>query len=129
MVKRFACVVLLAGAIAIGLVFAIAQACDPPIGGINGIIENCAVSGKIPVEVEVKGVETTVRGVDLYVDGNLVESLNQAPYRQEVDTTKFKDGDHKVYAKVRSLDRPDGVSPTISFEVSNNSEVPEEHEG
>ena len=127
--KRFACVVLLAVAIALGLVFAIAQACDPPISGINGIFENCSVSGNIPVEVEVKGIETTVRGVDLYVDGNLVESMNQAPYQEEVDTTRFKDGDHKVYAKVRSLDRPDGVSSTISFTVSNNSEVPEEHGG
>lgn len=127
--KRFACVVLLAVAIVLGLVFAIAQACDPPYGGIHGIIENCSVSGTIPVEVEVKAVETTVRGVDLYVDGNLVESINKAPYREEVDTTRLKDGDHKVYAKVRSLDRPDGVSSTISFTVSNSSEVPEEHEG
>jgi len=127
--KRFAWVGVIVVMATLGIWFTAAYPCDPPSGGINGIIENCTVSGTIPVAVEVKGVETTVRGVDLYVDGNLVESLNQAPYRQEVDTTKFKDGDHKVYAKVRSLDRPDGVSPTISFEVSNTSEVPEEHEG
>ena len=127
--KALACIVVLVVVAVLGVVLAIAHACDPPIGGINGIRENCAVSASIPLEVEVKRVETTVRGVDLYVDGNLVESINQAPYRQELDTTKFKDGDHKVYAKVRSLDRPDGVSPTISFTVSNSPEVPEEHEG
>ncbi len=126
--KRFVCIVVLAAAVALGLVFAIAHACDPPIGGIHGIPQNAAVSGKITVEVEVKRVETTIRGVDLYADGNLVESMNQAPYRQDVDTTKFKDGDHKVYAKVRALDRPDGMSPTISFTVSNGPEAPKEHE-
>ena len=112
----------------LGIWFTAAYCCDPPSGGINGIIEDCTVSGTIPVEVEVKRVETTVRGVDLYVDGNLVESLNQAPYRQEVDTTKLKDGDHKLYAKVRALDRPDGVSSTVSFRVSNSPEAPNEHE-
>jgi len=125
---KVALVAVLVVTASLGIWLAIAYSCDPPTGGINGIIENCAVSGKIPVEVEVKGVETTVRGVDLYVDGNLVESINQAPYREEVDTAKFKDGDHKVYAKVRSLDRPDGVSPTISFTVNNASEAPNEHE-
>ena len=127
--KRLAWVAVLAVATVFGVLLVIADACDPPDGGINGITEACTVSGTIPLEVEVTRIETTVRGVDLYVDGNLVESIDQAPYRQEVDTTEFKDGDHKVYAKVRSLDRPDGVSPTISFRVSNSSGVPEEHEG
>jgi hypothetical protein len=127
--KRLAWVAVLAVATVFAVLLAVADACDPPDAGINGIFENCSVSGTVPVEVEVKAVETTVRGVDLYVDGNLVESINKAPYQEEVDTTRFKDGDHKVYAKVRSLDRPDGVSSTISFTVSNSSEVPEEHEG
>ena len=126
--KLLACIVLLVVVAVLGVVLAMAHACDPPIGGINGITENCAVSGTIPLEVEVKRIETTVRGVDLYVDGNLVESINQAPYRQEVDTTKLKDGDHKLDAKVRALDRPDGVSPTISFKVSNAPETTNEYE-
>jgi len=126
--KPLACIVLLVVVAVLGAVLAIAHACDPPIGGIHGITENCSVSGTIPLQVEVKKVETTVRGVDLYVDGNLVESINQAPYREEVDTTKLRDGDHKLYAKVRALDRPDGMSPTISFKVSNAPETTDEHE-
>jgi len=126
--RLVACVVLLVAVAVLGVVLAVAHACSPPIGGIHGITENCAVSGTIPLQVEVKKIETTVRGVDLYVDGNLVESMNQAPYQQEVDTTKLRDGDHKVYAKVRALARPDGMSPTISFKVSNAPETTDEHE-
>jgi len=126
--RQLAWVGLLAATATLGIWLASAYPCDPPTGGINGITPDCTVSGTIPLEVEVKRIETTVRGVDLYVDGNLVESINQAPYREEVDTTRFKDGDHKLYAKMRALDRPDGVSATISFRVSNTSEAPNEHE-
>jgi hypothetical protein len=93
-------------------------ACDPPSGGINGIGDGTTVSGTVVLEFEVKS-ETEVKGVDLYVDDKLVTSLDEAPYRYELDTTTLEDGEHTAYVKIRAVDREDGVSEKISFTVNN----------
>ena len=93
-------------------------ACDPPGGGIHSPPDGATVSGTTTIDVSVTS-ETTVVGVDLYLDGNLLTSVSKAPYSYGWDTTKAKDGSYTLSAKVRAQDRPDGQIKGVSVTVKN----------
>ena len=97
---------------------AIAWACDPPGGGINGPPDGGTVSGMAQIQLTVTS-ETEVKGVDIYVDGNLLDSVAKDPYSYSWDTTKTSNGDHEVSAKVRAKDRPDGQIKPVKVIVKN----------
>jgi hypothetical protein len=102
---------------------AVAWACHPPVVGVNGIGDGDTVSGAVALEITATS-ESTVVGVDVYVDDALLATLTTSPYKHDLDTTKLTNGSHKLYAKARAYGRPDGVSPTISFTVKNEAETP-----
>ena len=58
---------------------AVAWACDPPGGGINISPDGAAISGTSAVDLTANS-ETEAKGVDVCLDGNLLESLSTAPY-------------------------------------------------
>jgi hypothetical protein len=97
---------------------AVAWACDPPGGGINGPPDGGTVSGKTDIQLTVTS-ETEVKGVDIYVDGNLLDSLDKDPYTYSWDTTKASNGSHEISAKVRAVDRPDGAIKPVKVTVEN----------
>jgi hypothetical protein len=97
---------------------AIVWACDPPGGGINSPPGGATVAGTTSVQVSVTS-ETEVKGVDLYVDGNLLDSVSKEPYTYSWDTTKKANGEHELSAKVRATDRPDGSMTPIKVTVKN----------
>ena len=121
--KRFAMILVLA-VLCCGAVAVMSWACGPPDGGINGLEPGSTVSGKLDLEVTVKS-ETEVKGVDLYADDKLVNSLPKSPYTQEIDTTTLTDGKHTIYAKIRALDREDGKTDKLTFTVENEKEAAE----
>lgn len=95
-----------------------AWACTGPGGGINSPPDGSVLSGTTKIEVSVTS-ETEVKGVDYYVDGNLLESVNKAPYSYDWDTTATADGAHELSGKVRAKDRKDGELEAVSVTVKN----------
>jgi hypothetical protein len=95
-----------------------AWACTGPGGGIHSPSEGAVVSGTTKIEVSVTS-ETEVKGVDYYVDENLLESVNEAPYSYDWDTTATENGAHSLSAKVRAKDRKDGELEAVSVTVKN----------
>lgn len=93
-------------------------ACDPPGGGIHSPSDGSVLSGTTKIEVSVTS-ETEVKGVDYYVDGNLLESVNESPYGYDWDTTATENGAHSLSAKVRAKDRKDGELEAVSVTVKN----------
>lgn len=104
----------------LALVLAVGWACDPPGGGISSPGDGETVSGTARIEISVTS-ETEVKGVDIYLDGNLLESLSEAPYAYDWDTTKVANGEHTLSAKVRALDRPEGEIAGIKVTVANKA--------
>jgi hypothetical protein len=98
-----------------------AWACDPPIVIINSPGDGGTVSGTIEIQLSVTS-ETDVKGVDIYLDENLLDSLTTEPYTYKWDTTKAENGAHKIYVKARATDRKDGVSKTITVTVKNEAD-------
>jgi hypothetical protein len=99
-----------------------AWACDPPIIIINSPGGGVELSGTITLDLAVTS-ETEVQGVDIYLDGKLLKSLTEEPYKYQWDTAQTANGSHELYVKARSLDREDGVSETISFTVKNQKQA------
>jgi len=97
---------------------AIAWACDPPGGGINGPPDGGTVAGTVQIQLTVTS-ETEVKGVDVYLDGRLLDSIAKDPYAYSWDTTKASNGSHEISAKVRAADRPDGQIKPIKVTVKN----------
>jgi thermitase len=93
-------------------------ACSPPGGGIHSPGDGTVVSGTTEIEVSVTS-ETEVKGVDYYVDGNLLESVNESPYSYDWDTTATRNGAHSLSAKVRAKDRKDGELEAVSVTIKN----------
>jgi hypothetical protein len=112
----------IAAGIALALVSAVllvsAWACSGPGGGINRPDEGSVVSGTTKIDVSVTS-ETEIKGVDYYVDDNLLESVNEAPYSYDWDTTATADGAHSLSAKVRAKDRKDGELKAVSVTIKN----------
>ncbi len=95
-----------------------AWACTGPGGGIHSPGDGSVVSGTAKIEVSVTS-ETEVKGVDYYVDGNLLESVSESPYAYDWDTTTTTDGAHSLSAKVRAKDRKDGELKAVALTVKN----------
>ena len=113
---------LLLGALLVAALGVCAWACDPPGGIINSPGGGATVSGATSVEVGITKSETPVVGVDIYVDDSLLASVAKGTdnvYSYDWDTTKVKNGPHKLYAKIRATGRKDGVTPTVSVTVKN----------
>ncbi len=97
---------------------AVVWACDPPGGGIGSPPNGATVSGTTSILLTVTS-ETEVKGVDIYLDGNLLDSLTVEPYEYKWDTAKAENGEHEISAKVRATDRPDGAIAAIKVTVKN----------
>ena len=99
-----------------------AWACGPPRGNFPSPLNGSTVSGTTTIKMKVTS-ETTVVGVDLYVDEYYIATDTKAPYSIEWDTTsahKHTSGDtHKVSAKIRSKNRKQGEIKAITVTVKN----------
>ena len=98
-------------------------ACDPPIIIIHSPGDGGTMSGTTTIEMSVAS-ETTVAGVDIYVDDWLLATLTITDsiadvYRYDWDTATVEDGTHNLYARARALKRKDGLTPTVTVTVKN----------
>jgi hypothetical protein len=55
------------------------------------------VSGQIPIKVDASD-DNGITRVELYIDGDRVETDTAAPYKFTWDTTQYLNGKHKKYA-------------------------------
>lgn len=96
----------------------------PPVVSVLQPSQGAVVSGRFIVQAEPQE-GTAGAAIQFFLDQEpLGEEVNEAPYRTVLDTTRLRNGEHTITARLRSLDGNLSQSSPVVFTTSNPVSAP-----
>ncbi|HEV2412924.1 MAG TPA: Ig-like domain-containing protein [Candidatus Saccharimonadales bacterium] len=80
---------------------------------------NSSVKGIVPIDVAATETGSTIKSVQVLINGKTATTLNKSPYDYKWDTTKIPDGSYTIEAKATDKSGHVGTSGQESVKVDN----------
>jgi hypothetical protein len=90
----------------------------PPTGSITSPTPGATISGTTPVTLTASD-NVKVTQINLLVDGAFYATVTKSPYTFQLDTTRYANGAHSLYAKVYDAAGNKTVTATVPVTIAN----------